>query len=80
MTIEAYFNWQEQCEALQDAYDAWAHRGLEHAPYAFQAYRRALDREQQAADVYAELVTYVGQAPEFRKVQRLAEIPAGRSV
>jgi hypothetical protein len=79
MTIDAYFNWRDECAALQDSYDAWTHRGVEHPPFAFQAYRRALDREEQAANVYADLVTYIGQAPEFHKAQP-AEIPTGRSV
>jgi hypothetical protein len=79
-TIGAYFNWRDECAALQDAYDAWAYRCVEHPPFAFKAYQCALDREERAANVYAELVTYVGQAPELRKVQRLTDIPTSRSV
>ena len=79
MATDAYVNWLEECGALQDAYEAWTCAGAEHPPFAFEAYRRALDREERAANAYAELVTYIGGAPEFSPAQRFTDIPAGRS-
>jgi hypothetical protein len=79
MAIDAYLNWREECVALQDAYEAWTHAGAEQPPFAFEAYRRALDGEERAANAYAELVTYVGAAPEFSPMQGFADLSAGRS-
>jgi hypothetical protein len=78
MAIDAYDRWREECEAVNDAYEAWTHTGAEHPPFAFEAYRRALDREERAANAYAELVTYLGEAPEFSAAQPFTDIPAGR--
>jgi hypothetical protein len=79
MAIDAYASWREDCVAVQDAYEAWTRNGAEHPPFAFEAYRRALDREERAANAYAELVTYIGAAPELSPAQRFADIPAARS-
>jgi hypothetical protein len=76
---DAYVNWREECVAVQDAYEAWTHAGAERPPFAFEAYRRALDREERAANAYAELVTYVGAAPAFSPAQGFADLSAGRS-
>ena len=79
MAIDAYANWREECLAVQDAYEDWTRTGAEHPPFAFEAYRRALDREERAANAYAELVTYIAAAPEFSPTQGFADIPAARS-
>ena len=79
MAIDTYTNWREECVALQDAYEAWTRPGAEHPPFAFESYRRALDREERAANAYAELVTYIWGAPELSPAQRFTDIPAGRS-
>jgi hypothetical protein len=79
MATDAYANWREECVALQDAYEAWTRAGAEHPPFAFEAYQRALDREEHAANAYAELVTYIGGAPEPAPALLFADVAAGRS-
>jgi hypothetical protein len=79
LALDAYVTWREECLSLQDAYDAWARPGAEHPPFAFEAYRSALDREERAADAYAELVTHIGAAPDWTPAPQVAEVPAGRS-
>ena len=51
--IESWVCWREACEAVDSAYARWqqceaAQRGL-----AFEGYRAALDREDQAAQVHS---------------------------
>lgn len=56
---DAYVAWREACAAARDAYEAWTCARAGDAPLAFAAYRAALDREERAADVYADLVMRV---------------------
>jgi hypothetical protein len=79
MATDAYVNWREECVALQDAYDAWTRARAEHPPFAFEAYRSALDREEQAANAYAELATRIEGAPEPSPAPRFSDIPTARS-
>jgi hypothetical protein len=57
-TADAYLDWREKCLLVQDAYDAWTHRTAGRTPYAFEAYQRALEREEFAADVYARTLQW----------------------
>jgi hypothetical protein len=77
MATDAYLSWREESAALQDAYEAWTHPCAEHPPFAFEAYRRALDREEHAANAYAELVTHAGGAAWCFPAQWSADIPVG---
>ena len=58
--LDAYVDWHRECEAVQNAYRAWSGAPSVDAALAFDAYQGALDREEQAAKVYAGLITRVG--------------------
>jgi hypothetical protein len=57
--FHVYVEWLDESEAVWDTYDRWA--GADHADagLAFAAYRAALEREEQASDVYAALMTHL---------------------
>jgi hypothetical protein len=57
--MDAYVAWHEECASVEAAYRAWTCAPEPAATGAFWGYRAALDREERASDVYAELV---GQA------------------
>ena len=52
--LDAYIDWREECTSVWDAYARWTSAPLADCPLAFSAYRAALDREECAAQVYAE--------------------------
>jgi hypothetical protein len=54
--IRVYIDWREESAGVWDAFDRWdSSRGAD-AATAFAAYRAALDREECAARVYADLL------------------------
>jgi len=57
--IDLYVRWREECVALHAAYDRWIGAQREDRPSAYAAYNAALDREERAGDVYAELIRSV---------------------
>jgi hypothetical protein len=57
--IDLYVRWREESHAVQVAYERWASAQREDRPAAFAAYSAALDREERAGEVYAELVRSV---------------------
>ena len=57
--IDAYVDWREERASVWDAYARWTSAHVADSPLAFSAYRAALDREERAAHVYAELMTRV---------------------
>ena len=57
--IDLYVRWREECFAVQAAYERWVSAQREDRPAAFAAYSAALDREERAGEVYAELVRSV---------------------
>jgi hypothetical protein len=59
--IDAYVSWREACLRVSDAYGSWATERGQGATSAFGRYMAALDREERAAEVYAELVRRAGQ-------------------
>jgi hypothetical protein len=67
--IHAYAEWREQCTAVREAYDRWSLAPAEQAPLAAAAYEAALDCEERASKVYAELV---GRAAELVSSDRVA--------
>ena len=73
---DAYVEWRGDCVLLQDAYDSWARGGRDHAPVAFTAYQRALDREERSASRYADLMKRVGHGPDVGLAHRLLGVPA----
>ena len=72
LAVDAYVSWREECRAVRDAYLAWRHGPAAEAAVAFDAYKAALDREEVAADVYAELVSRVGHLAEIGLARQLA--------
>ena len=72
LAVDAYVSWREECRAVRDAYLAWRHAPAAEAAVAFDAYKAALDREEVAADVYAELVSRVGHLAEIGLARQLA--------
>jgi hypothetical protein len=65
--IDAYVDWREERASVWDAYSRWGSAHVADSPLAFSAYRAALDREECAAHVYAELMTRVSVAvPAFQ--------------
>ena len=60
--VDAYVDWRGESTEVWDAYERWRHAPAADAPFAFSAYCAAVDREERASHVYAELVTR-GAAP-----------------
>jgi hypothetical protein len=58
--MRAYVDWREECIAVWDAYGCWAAAGATDATLSFVAYTAALDREERASEVYADLIRRVG--------------------
>jgi hypothetical protein len=59
--MDAYVSWREACLQVSDAYGSWASDAGLSATSAFGRYMAALDREERAAEVYAELVRRADQ-------------------
>jgi hypothetical protein len=77
LALDAYMAWREECGAVRAAYLTWrGARAAEAAP-AFAAYAAALDREELAAKLYADLARRVGHAPEFGLARQLSNLAAG---
>jgi len=65
--IDAYVDWREERDSVWDAYERWTDTPRAECPLAFTAYQAALDREERAAHVYAELMRRVSVAvPAFQ--------------
>jgi hypothetical protein len=59
-TIDAYVDWREECTHVWEAHSRWQRAEGADATLAFRAYVAALDREERASQVYAELVGRLG--------------------
>jgi hypothetical protein len=63
--IDLYVDWREECAGVQAAYEWWRDAMKGERASAFAAYGAALDREERASEVYAELVgRLAGGAPQ----------------
>jgi hypothetical protein len=58
--VIAYIEWREESAEVWDAYRCWAIAPAEDAVCAYAAYQAGLDREEAAANAYAELMERVG--------------------
>ena len=56
----AYIEWREESAEVWDAYRWWAMAPAEDAVCSYAAYLAAVDREEEAAKTYAELIERVG--------------------
>jgi hypothetical protein len=54
--MDMYVAWREECAALWEAHERWKAVPPAERPIAFASYRAALDREEWASRVYADLV------------------------
>jgi hypothetical protein len=61
--LEAYVDWREACAQVDAAYRSFASEPGPCARVAFGLYMAALDAEEQAAEVYAGLVSHVDKLP-----------------
>ena len=75
LAVDAYVAWHEECRAVRNAYLAWGRARAAEAALAFGAYAAALDREEVAAAVYAELMSRVGHLVETDLARQLAYLP-----
>jgi hypothetical protein len=57
--LSAYVDWRGACRTLDAAYEAWGSGTGAHAALAFSRYSAALDQEESAAALYAELTRQV---------------------
>jgi hypothetical protein len=57
--FDAYVGWREACDLVNDTYRFWESATGSATIGAFACYSRALDHEERAAAVYAELVRRV---------------------
>jgi hypothetical protein len=78
--MDAYAGWRDQCSAAERAYRCWvAARGAD-ADAWYAAYCAALDREERAAERYAETLRRVGSlaAAELAPMKNLTAAAGGR--
>jgi hypothetical protein len=57
---QAYIDWRRQCLAVWDTYDTWKAASATEAALAFEEYTVALEREELASEVYADLIRRAG--------------------
>jgi hypothetical protein len=57
--VDAYLGWRDECDAVWEAADWCAHASASDASKAIAAYLTALDREEHAANVYADAITQI---------------------
>src|SRR5437868_11487420 len=54
--VDAYLGWRAECDAVWNAYRCWSSVEETGTAVAFQAYAAALEREEHASQVYANLM------------------------
>lgn len=72
VALDAYTAWRDECAAVRAAYLTWRRARAAEAAPAFDAYAAALDREELAAKLYADLARRVGHVPEFGLARQLS--------
>jgi hypothetical protein len=73
--VDAYLRWRHESAAVRDAHRMFVGASAGSRPPAFAAYRAALDREEDAAKHYPELMRRVGHIAESSLAHQLAQIP-----
>jgi hypothetical protein len=61
VTMDAFLDWRRTCVDVREAYDRWSNAPGEELGSAFAAYLTALDSEEDASVVYAELLRRMRQ-------------------
>jgi hypothetical protein len=69
--MDAYVEWREECVRVWEAYQGWLDSARVDGALASLGYEAALDREQRASEVYAELIA--------RLESRLRSLPPSRA-
>jgi hypothetical protein len=64
--VDAYVDWREECATVRDAYERWGRAAAADSGSAFAAYWAAVDREERAAEIYAELMGRLATACRLR--------------
>lgn len=72
--------WREQSTAVEAAYARWSQARGEERLLAFEAYRAALDLEEEASHVYADRVARVQRELEWRGQWLAAQEPEAQAV
>jgi hypothetical protein len=62
-TVDAYVDWREESALVWDAYKRWEWAPAGDARLAFAAYCAAVEREERASNVYADLAMRLGDMP-----------------
>jgi len=75
--VAAYTKWRRECAAVGNAYRRWVIASALDRPLAFDAYTAALDREEDAAQLYARLMRRAGRRAETGLAQQLAKLQTG---
>jgi hypothetical protein len=72
--MQAYVDWRMECIAVWETYGRWTAASAADAALAFGAYTAALEREERACEVYADLIRLPGDsaATDCRNVTDLA--------
>lgn len=78
--IDAYAEWRFECVAVRNTYRAWRAASALDEPWAFDAYTKALDREEGAAMLYARRMRRAGRLDETGLARRLAQIETGYGI
>ncbi|UGS37158.1 hypothetical protein DSM104329_03573 [Capillimicrobium parvum] len=62
--VDAYVDWREECVCVWEAHEQWSAASSPDRRLAFSCYRAALEREEHASRVYAELVARLSVAAQ----------------
>jgi hypothetical protein len=74
--VAAYRNWRCQSAGVRAAYRTWLCGPASDARAAFAAYGAALDREERAADIYAQCLAATRHRPTIVLARQLARLAA----
>lgn len=62
--VESYVSWREACEDVRAAYERWSASNPPQRTLAYDWYRSALDREEDAARVHSRLAARLRRQPK----------------
>ena len=78
--VAAYSAWRRESAAVRAAYGRWVRAATRDARFAFTAYRVALDRQEDAANTYAQVLPRAQRRAELDVVRQLAQLPVSFGV
>jgi hypothetical protein len=62
---DAYADWRDESSAVAQLYTRWSEATANQRAFAFAAYTAALEREERAAQVYADMVGMAAAAARW---------------